>query len=204
MGTFATVDFELPNGVAPLYSYSGLGFNLAAEGASFSSILPGNVSSGTATALAITIPSVFGNVYPSITGGGSQSGKIGWRGPVGTFSVPVTQVGVTFSANGILYLTAWDSSGQLIGQITHTPGVSGSAGFGGLDSGSTPIAMIAIGNDDVFGGNPYASGGNTIIVDNLVFGNAASAGVPEPATLTMFSLGTLVFGAAFCRRKRPA
>jgi hypothetical protein len=199
MGTFVTADFNLPNGLVPPNTYSGLGFNLAADSASFSSILPGNVSTGTAKALA-TGP--YSSYFSSITGGGSQSGNAGADGPVGTFSIPVTQVGVTFSSNGTLYLTAWDSSGQLIGQITHTPG--GTAGFGGLDSGSTPIAMIAIGNDDVFAGVPYSYGGNTIFVDNLVFGNAASGGVPEPATLTMFSLGTLVFGAAFCRRKRPA
>jgi hypothetical protein len=199
MGTFVTADFNLPNGAAPLNTYSGLGFTLAPGSVSFSSILPGIMSAGTTSPLQITDPNSF---FPSFTGGGSKSGKIGWLGLVGTFSTPVTQVGVTFSSNGNLYLTAWNSSGQLIGQITHTPG--GTAGFGGLDTGGTPIAMIAIGNDDVYGGTTYDTSGNTVFVDNLVFGNAASAGVPEPATLTMFSLGTLVLGAAFCRRKRPA
>jgi hypothetical protein len=195
---FVTAGFETTSPV-PLNAYSTLGMDIAPDGASFSSLLPGIVSSGTASGVPTANDANFNcpTFFPAtIAGGGSCDGNIAFIGMVATFSIPITQFGATLSRNGSQFITAWGASGDLIGQVTWSP--SDDASFVGLDSGSTPIAMIALGNDDVFGGATYQVGGSTTIWDNAVWNGA----IPEPGTLALLGLGLGLAGLAAARRRK--
>lgn len=180
-----------------LYSGSGLTFHTGA----LSSILSGVTSSGTASQPQASATFSGTSYFPTpIGGGGTNSGQANVHGGVGTFSVPTTQVGVTISRNGTQYLTAWDSSGALIGQVKWVP--TGDASFFGLDSRGVPIAMIALGNDDLYGGASYGVGGSTIISDDWAWGPGAV--VPEPGTFALFGAGLLGLSGLVRRRRRRA
>ncbi len=192
---FVAAGFETTSPL-PLNAYSALGMNIAAAGASFSSILPGMVSSGTASVVTTYSGSLSCADFPSpIGGGGSCSDNVALLGMVATFSAPVTQFGATLSKNGAeQYITAWAIDGSLIGQVKWSP--SGDASFVGIDTGVIPIALVALGNDDVFGGAIYDVGGSTVIWDNAVW----NASIPEPSTLTLLGLG--LAGLAATRRRK--
>ncbi len=178
---------EFPGGA---YTAAGMTMN---EG-SLGTILPGCVSGGTAY---LPRSYYFDAFINPIAGGGSADGlSSACYGLVATFSAPITQWGATFSKNGTQYLTAWASDGALIGQVTWNP--SFDSAFVGIDTGSVPIAMLALGNDDVYGGAEYDVGGHTPIWDNAMWGNS----VPEPSTFALFGLavGALVWHR---RRRRP-
>lgn len=180
-----------------LYSASGLTFRTGA----LSSILSGVTSSGSASTPQASTTFSGPSYFPTpIAGGGTNTGQANFLGGVGTFSTPVTQAGVTISRNGTQYLTAWDSSGALIGQVKWVP--TSDSSFFGLDSRGVPIAMIALGNDDVYGGVSYSIGGSTIISDDWVWGPGAV--VPEPGTFALFGAGLLGLAGLVRRRRRKA
>lgn len=104
-----------------------------------------------------------------IEGGGSADGIAMWFGGAVTFDSVVTQVGLTISANGTQYLTAWDTSGTMIGQVTWQP--SGNASFIGLDTQNVPIGMFTLGNDDLWNGETSFLEGSTAISDNWISGS---------------------------------
>lgn len=141
---------------------------------SFSTIFPGIVSAGHAVLPAYEVAT---GLFPPPQGGGQQTGAYAIYGLVATFSVPVTQFGLTLSKNGVQYITAWRTDGTLIGQVKWQP--AGDASFVGLSSGSTPIAMVAVGNDDVFAGEVYDFNGPTPCFDNAVWA------VPEPSIFSL-------------------
>jgi hypothetical protein len=146
MDPFFVADFDDVGNPVPRSTYSNQGLDLVAGGTDFSDILAGIVSDGSASNVSTSDHTT--NLFPaSILGGGSTSGHRGRIGLTATFNRPVTQVGATFSKNGKQYITAWDASGQLIGQVSFDS-QNTTASFVGLDSGSTAIAMVSFGNDD--------------------------------------------------------
>lgn len=119
-------------------------------------------------------PKIFGN-FPPPSGGGVQMGQFNIFAGCATFSVPITQVGLTAGPNGDQYLTAWDTNGKLLGQVNWSP--LGDASFVGLDSFGVPIGLVTYGNDDVYGGASYDLGGATNISDSWLWGPGAP---PKP------------------------
>jgi hypothetical protein len=175
-----------------LYSPQGMTFHTGA----LSSILPGVTTGGGATSgPEYADLDSFGTVFPSpIAGGGEATGQITFLAGVATFSVPVTQFGLTASMNGTQYITAWDNSGALIGQVSWVPNLD--ASFVGLDSRGVAIAMIAFGNDDLFAGAAYELGGLTNISDNWIWATS----VPEPSSFVLTALAAFV-GVTLSRQR---
>ncbi len=151
------------SGSVPLGVYSSSG--LTWRTGSFASILPGVTTPGTATQGGYWNPNTY---FPSPIGGaGTQTGAATYLTGVATFSTPITIVGLTASTNGTQYLTAWNTTGQMIGQVTWVP--SGDAAFIGLDSMGVAIGMVAFGNDDLWNGQTYEVGGSTNISDSWIW-----------------------------------
>src|ERR1700761_6050832 len=103
-GVVGRADFDEGPTAGPVprrvYADRGLSWQSGPLGA----ILPGCTSGGTA------YPPDYGTFayFPApIAGGAAHSGQSSMYGGVATFSVPVTQVGLTASTNGTQYLTAW-------------------------------------------------------------------------------------------------
>lgn len=167
--------------------------------------LDGSFSVGSTTGIA-TAPQARDNTiyFPSpIGGGGSQTGNYAYFAGVAAFAadLAVTQFGLTASRNGTQYLTAWDTGGALIGQLTWTP--DNDASFIGIDTGGTAIGTIAYGNDDLFGGASYSIGGATIMSDNWIWAGARLNGrVPAPTTLALLGIALLALGVARRRKRR--
>lgn len=142
----------------------------AAQGATWhtgalSSILPGVTEPGSASA-----PLYFNNAsyFPQpIAGGGVYEGVHTFFGGAVTFDQDITQVGLTASQNGTQYLTVWDQSGTMIGQVTWTP--ASDSAFIGIDTNGVPIGMVTYGNDNMWAGGSYGIGGSTIISDTWIW-----------------------------------
>lgn len=163
-GVVGTANFDEgpTTGLLPTGTYADRG--LTWRTGPLRTILPGCVNDGTAH------PPSYGTFayFPDpIAGGGMHNGQSILYGGVVTFSVPVTQVGLTASTNGTQHLTAWDRSGAMIGQVTWAPAED--SAFVGIDTLGVPIAMIAYGNQDVWAGQDYEVGGATIISDSWIW-----------------------------------
>jgi MYXO-CTERM domain-containing protein len=107
-----------------------------------------------------------------IAGGGVQQGSIIYSGGAATFTDPITQFGLTAGGQQTLYITVWDQSGELIGQVTWEPDEL-EAAFVGIDTMVVPIGLLTDGNDDVFGGAEYDSLGLAAHSDNWMWGVGA-------------------------------
>jgi hypothetical protein len=145
---------------AAIYASQGLTWQSGA----LSTILPGVANTGSAV---LPQYGTFPYFPTPIAGGGTHVGQSNANAGVATFSVLITQVGLTASTNGTQYLTAWNKSGGLIGQVTWAP--AGDAAFIGIDTLGVPIGMIAYGNDDAYAGVSYNIGGSTMISDSWVW-----------------------------------
>ncbi|HUU02692.1 MAG TPA: DUF4215 domain-containing protein, partial [Myxococcota bacterium] len=154
-----------------LYSSQGLTFRTGA----LTSLLPGVTTGGSATNPQYD---TGGIVFPApIAGGGEQTGAYVHFAGVATFSVPVTQVGLTASRNGTQYLTVWNTSGTMIGQVTWVPSVD--SAFVGIDTNGVLIGMVAYGNDNLWGGASYSVSGSTIYSDTWVWGGCNNDGIQD-------------------------
>ncbi|MBT8411157.1 MAG: VPLPA-CTERM sorting domain-containing protein [Octadecabacter sp.] len=190
----ATEDFNgFDLGTLPLsaLSASGIEFNTGGLG----TILPGVTQSGTATQPLVTTGA---NFFPTPSGGGSSSGNYLYFGGVMTFTETITQFGLTFSRNGNQFITAWDTIGNILGQVAWVPG--GASSFVGIDTGGVAIGMLAVGNDDVYGGASYNITGSTIIADDYVWAGELSQ-VPLPAGAVLLLTGMIGLTAMRKRRK---
>lgn len=185
-----TADFEgfANASIIPLNAYSAQGMLFHHD--PLSTVLPGVTTGGSDPG-----PNAFAssncNYFPAPAGGGSASGNCSYFGGVATFTSTVTQVGMTISRNGTQYLTAWDSSGNMLGQVDWTP--SNDSTFFGIDTGGVAIGLLTLGNHDLWAGAVFGIGGATIISDNWVWAQA-----PEPGSL---ALVVLAAGLAFRRRR---
>ncbi|WP_169927485.1 MYXO-CTERM sorting domain-containing protein [Labilithrix luteola] len=147
-------DVEVP---AAVYAARGLTW----RSGELTTFLPGVTQTGAAI---LPFYQTGGNYFPAVANGGVASGLYAIFAGVATFSVPVTQVGLTASANGTQYLTVWNGAGKMIGQITWEP--SDDSSFIGLDSGPVAIAMVAYGNHDLWNGEAYSPAGPTTFSDS--------------------------------------
>jgi hypothetical protein len=149
IGGEADFDEGPTSGAIPLTQYTGQGMTFGAG--TLSSILSGVSEMGAAIAPEY---STAGSFPTPACGQAVVKDQHASYAAVATFSGTVTQVGLTISTESTRYITAWDSSGSMIGQLKWVPNGSAAA-FIGISSGSTPIAMIALGDDDVWGGDSY-------------------------------------------------
>lgn len=92
------------------------------------------------------------------------------------------RIGLTASNNGIQYLTVWDTAGYIIGQVTWNPDYTASA-FVGLDTGDVPIGFVSYGNDDLWNGQEYTSGGDSIYSDTWTWSGPCGNDVLDPGEL---------------------
>lgn len=156
------------NGMIPLdqYAAEGLTFHVGELGM----ILPGVMAIGEVPEPSYTSPGVY---FPDpIAGGGVQQGSILYSGGAVTFADPITQFGLTAGGSSAVHITVWDQAGTLIGQVSWAPEEMDAA-FVGIDTLGVPIGMLAVGNDDVFGGAEYDNLGIAAHSDNWLWGVAA-------------------------------
>jgi hypothetical protein len=174
----------------PFNTYAASGLVMQGDNKEFSTILPGSVSNGLAF---LPFYDDSSDRFPApIGGGGTQSGPNANIGLVATFTISVTQFGLTLSRNGTQFITAWRGDGTLIGQVRWDPDLD--ASFVGLDAMGVPIAMIAVGNDDVYGGATYSIAGQTTTFDNLIWA------IPEPNSLLLGVISVAL--GCFAKRRR--
>lgn len=164
------------SGAVPLNVYAILG--LGWRQGPLSTILPGIAATGTATQPIYSNPGIY---FPApIGGGGKQTGAVSaWAG-VASFPsfYEITRVGFTASSNAPVYLTAFRLDGSMIGQVTWVP--ANDSQFVGIDTLGVPIALLTVGNDDLFAGQVYDVTGLTVFTDTWVWGNCNLNGVVEP------------------------
>ena len=119
-----------------------------------------------------------GDRFPIPIGGGGVAnlGTV-FYGGILTFDEPVTQFGMTAGGGMVQYLTAYNMAGEIIGQVTYTPDEElDDAAFVGIDTMGVPIAMLAIGNDDLLGGEEYVVTGEGTSSDTWMWGVGALCG----------------------------
>ncbi|HEY8375728.1 MAG TPA: hypothetical protein VIK91_04525, partial [Nannocystis sp.] len=151
------------NGAVPLDAYAaqGMTFHVGA----LSQILPGVITPGNASQPQYRADCA--TYFPAPQNGGACTAQHNVHAGVVTFSVDVTQVGLTASRNGTQYLTAWDKNGVMLGQVKWTPNSDSS--FIGIDTQGVPIGLLSYGNDDLWNGETYSIGGATIFSDTWVW-----------------------------------
>jgi MYXO-CTERM domain-containing protein len=155
------------SGDIPLDQYPGLTFQVG----ELTMMLPGVMAAGEVTDPGYTSPGVH---FPHpIAGGGVQQNYIILNGGAATFSEPVTQFGMTAGGSATTYITVWDASGALLGQVTWEP-EDNDAAFVGLDTMGVPIGLLTVGNDDIWGGVPYDVLGAAARSDTWIWGLAGA------------------------------
>jgi len=93
-------------------------FGMTFHQGDLSMALAGVVTPGNCASLPLYAdPAMFG-AFPQPAGGGVQAGQYNIFAGVATFSVLVTQFGLTAGPNGQQYITAWDTSGKLLGLVS--------------------------------------------------------------------------------------
>jgi MYXO-CTERM domain-containing protein len=157
---------EMFQGIIPADQYPGITFHTGL----FAEINPLILEMGEVPDPRWTSPGVH---FPDpIAGGGVQTGYICQAGGAVSFVDPVTQFGLTAGGSHALYITAWDATGVVIGQVTWQP-EEGDSAFVGIDTMGVPIALLTVGNDDIVGGEPYDDQGAFAQSDNWMWGVAA-------------------------------
>lgn len=157
---------EMFQGIIPEDQYPGMTFHTGM----FAEINPLVMEMGEVPDPRWTSPGVH---FPDpIAGGGVQQGYICQAGGAVTFADPVTQFGLTAGGSHPLYITAWDATGVIIGQVTWQP-EEGDSAFVGIDTMGVPIALLTVGNDDIVAGEPYDDMGAFAQSDNWMWGVAA-------------------------------
>ncbi|MFV8749426.1 hypothetical protein ACNOYE_02615 [Nannocystaceae bacterium ST9] len=167
-GIVGTASFdEADTGTIPLDQYTPLGMTF--HTGPLSAIVPGVATVGSAVQPSYQ---VIGAYFPDpIAGGAISEEAFAFKGGAVTFTMPITQFGLTASNNGKQYITAWDGNGAMIGQVTWTP--NGDAAFVGIDTQGVPIGLLTYGNDNLFAGATYDIGGLSIYSDTWIW-----AGIP--------------------------
>ena len=141
-------------------------------------ILPGVTTMGDARQ---PIHVTIGDRFPIPIGGGGVAnlGTV-FYGGVMTFSEPVTQFGMTAGGGMVQYITAYDMTGAIIGQVRWEPDEElEDAAFVGIDTMGVPIAMLAVGNDDLLAGEEYVVTGEGTSSDTWMWGVADLCGTDE-------------------------
>ena len=167
LGVSATGNFDEgpTSGNVPLNVYTPLGMTFVVG--PLTAILPGVTTTGSASNPGYS--SSYAVYFPAPGGGGVQVGQECF--PMGMVATPVnnniTQIGLTASNNGTQYLTVWNKSGGMIGQVTWTP--TSNSQFIGIDTLGVPIGMVAYGNHDLWAGGDFNPAGLTPIFDTLIW-----------------------------------
>ena len=135
-------------------------------------ILPGVAAAGEAVnPIYVRVGDRF--PFPIAGGGVANLGTVFYAGAL-TFSDPITQFGMTAGGGMIQYLTAYDDTGMIIGQVKWEPDPDlEDAAFVGIDTNGVPIAMLLIGNDDIAAGEEYVVTGAGTASDTWLWGAAA-------------------------------
>jgi MYXO-CTERM domain-containing protein len=166
----ASYDEGPVNGGVPLETYAAQGMHFRTG--QLSVILPGVDEPGNASQPVYAAPD---NYFPGpIAGGGTQAGAIAFFGGAVQFDDVVTRVGLTAGQNGTQYLTAWDTAGNMIGQVTWQPAAD--SAFIGIDCANIPLGMVTYGNDDMWNGGTYEISGSTIMSDTWVWSGDTNCG----------------------------
>ena len=201
-GIVGIADFDEgpTSGSVPIGQYTAQGMTL--QVGALSSILSGVTTSG------IAFQPSYGphdtSLFPAlIAGGGIHVNQFAYTAIAATFNSSVTQIGLTASRNGNQFITVWDQSGTMLGQVNWVPQVGMLSSFIGIDTNGVPIGMVTYGNDDVWNGETFIASGATTIFDTMMWASGTGdAVVPEPASIFIWSLLGLAIGAADRRRRR--
>ncbi len=157
---------EMFSGIIPPDQYPGMTF-YAGE---FGLDIPMIMEMGIVPEPRWTSPGVH---FPDpIAGGGVQQGYINQAGGAVSFADPITQFGLTAGGSAPLYITVWDATFVIIGQVEWQP-EEGDSAFVGVDTMGVPIGFLTVGNDDIMGGEPYDDQGAFAQSDNWMWGVAA-------------------------------
>lgn len=114
-GNLFTADFNGGSsfGLIDLDRYADQGMTL--HSGLLAEALPGVITPGGMSSPYYTNTSVY---FPEpILGGGSSNGTAIRYQRVATFDISISQFGLTASRNGSQFLTAWDRSGNMLGQV---------------------------------------------------------------------------------------
>ena len=198
LGLVGTASFDEgpTSGNVPLSQYTPQGMTFGVG--NLSTILAGVTTPGVASNPIYTTP--FAGLFPTpIGGGGVQVSQLDLFGGVATFTAStITQVGLTASTNGDQYLTVWNKSGAMIGQVNWHP--TGPVQFIGIDTLGVPIGMVAYGNDDLWAGGAYDISGATIYADTWMWATGKCAANAQCDDQNVCTTDTCTIATGACVR----